>query len=177
MYLARLVFSPCLLAAALVACGTLHAAPPKLRNISKEIGVAGAHVVSAEVWLVPPGRESRFEITESDLPDNACSYRAAEPFDLYALLRILEQGGLMESATPNESLPVGAAIYLLTNRGQRLTLLLTPEYTNAPSLGLYNGSVSVIAKNGLENSLWSWARARQSTRNVGLCRHQLGTKT
>lgn len=148
------------------------AATEAQRNVSDEIARAKASIVAAEVWLVPPGRESRYAITEQDLPTNACSYHATDQAGINALVEVLAKAGLVQQQTPPDPHPVAIAIYLTLEGGRSLTLVATPEYTNAPVSGVFNRQLAVVAKPGFEADMWRWARARRSTRDVGLCRKQ-----
>lgn len=142
------------------------------RNVSDEIARARASIVAAEVWLVPPGRESRYAITEQDLPANACSYHASDQTGIDALIDVLVKAHIVQQQVPSDPQPVAIAIYLTLEGGRSFTLIATPEYTNAPVSGVFNRVLAVVAKPGFEADMWRWARTRRSTRDVGLCRKQ-----
>lgn len=165
-YLVR-IFCAVLIIVSFANPGSVHAGQTR-RNISSEIGTLRGSVASGEVYLVPRDMTFRRDLTEDDVVRLGCAYAVRDREDLGSLVQLLVDAGLVElPARGADGGYDGRMVVRLNDTQSRLvSVVLEPDYSNAPPRGLYNQVTPVQATNGLEKSLRLWA-----SRHKELARH------
>jgi hypothetical protein len=121
---------------------------------------------SADVYTIPTAVTGRIAFKEEDVVQMGCDYHVTSN-EMNSLLSLLTNAKFIqrqEERAPN----IHTVIYLRTDSGQQLKLVLSPEYVNAPAKGHMNG-IPVAAGVGFGLSLINWKKEKTGKGTEMMC--------